>query len=109
MQPRGRQWVRYPKLKAFSIKRCSTSMIRMKRWGERGSPRRSPRLFEMRPPGVPLRRMRVEAIARKAQIHAIILSPKPSFLRISTRNDQSTVLKALVMSSLSSTTRVEEL
>jgi hypothetical protein len=41
----------------------------------------------------------VEAVESKAQMHARSRGPNPIFLRTSRRNDQSTVSKALVMSS----------
>jgi hypothetical protein len=65
-----------------------------------GSPCRNPRLLATRAPGDPFRRTRVEAVESKVQMHAMSLSPKPIFLRTSSRKDQSTVLKAFMISSL---------
>jgi hypothetical protein len=49
----------------------------------------------------PFKRKRVEAVERRAQMHARSLSPNPIFLRILSKKDQSTISEAFMISSFS--------
>jgi hypothetical protein len=90
---------RRPSLDALVTIKLRTSITRMNSIGERGSPCRNPRWWEMGLPGIPFKSTWVEEDVRRPLNMSLQILPKPSFSRTSNRKIHETESKALEMSS----------
>ncbi|KAG2567417.1 hypothetical protein PVAP13_7NG355348 [Panicum virgatum] len=82
------------------IMRWSTSATRMKRYGDRASPCRRPRIQAIQGPGQPLTRTAERNVARIWDIQLIHRGGKPLDCRMRSRLSQLTESNALAKSSL---------
>lgn len=66
--------------------------------GDKGSPWRSPRAWQIRLPGLPFNRMRVLAVDRRIEIQFLHLELNPKCYNNSNKNGQETESNALAIS-----------